>query len=276
MYTNSDLTDYIKLFRSEGLKLLSREEEGRLARKAHRGDSKSKNKLFFANSRLVVLIAKKFMRRGVNLLDLVQEGNIGLLKAIDKFEPAKNYKFSTYACWWIRHYIQKFMYNNYRDIIIPVKKEELLRKIEETFNKLEQEQQGRASSANVADALQKSQGQVDYILNIAQPLLSLDHEPDDGERSGPTLKVSDPKWEAESIVINNMMKSSIQKILDSLLDIERKIIMYRYGLFDGTKYTLKETSDMFHSSPETIRRIELSVLDKIKRQHSNLREYIEQ
>jgi RNA polymerase primary sigma factor len=271
----NELNDYIRLFRQEGLKLLSREEEAQLAKQVRKGSKEAKNQLFFANSRLVVLIAKKFLRRGVNLLDLIQEGNIGLLKAIDKFDHKRNYKFSTYACWWIRHYIQKYLYNNFREIIIPVKKEELLRKIEETFVRFEQENHAAPSTENIADALQKSKSQVNFILNISQPILSLDNDPENGKPC-PSAKVSDHKWEAERMVVNSMMKESIRKILAGLVDIERKIIMYRYGLYDGNKYTLKETSSIFNSSPETIRRIEISVLERIKKNHGNLREFIVQ
>lgn len=270
----NEIADYIKMFKEEGLPLLDRSEETRLAWRAKRGDAKARERLFAANSRLVVLIAKRFVRRGITLLDLVQEGNIGLLKAIERFDPRRKYKFSTYACWWIRHHIQKFVYANCRCVPIPVKKEELLRKIEDAFRRLEQAGEGRASSAEVADALKRPQGQVDFVLNIAQPTISLDAEPEDGRNAAERL--SDPKWSVEDVALRHMMKEDLRRILDGLVEIERKVIMYRYGLVDGTRYTLKETSDMFHSSPETIRRIELSVLERLRREHGHLRNYLEQ
>lgn len=274
MQANREISEYIRMFKEEGLPLLDREEEFRLARRAKRGDRRARERLFMANSRLVVLIAKRFMRKGLNLLDLVQEGNIGLLKAIERFDPRKGYKFCTYACWWIRHHIQKFVYANSRCVPIPVKKEELLRKIDEAFRRLEQEDGGRASSARVADALRRPQEQVDFVLNLAQPTVSLDADcGEDGTSKADRL--SDPKWSVEDETVRRMMKESLRRVLDSLVEIERKVIMYRYGLVDGTRYTLKETSDMFRASPETIRRIEMSVLERIRREHADLRNYID-
>jgi len=274
MSKKRELNNYINWVKKEGVETLSLKEERILAQRIKKGDLEAKNKLFFANSRLVVLIAKKFQRKGIFLLDLIQEGNIGLLKAIEKFKPSKGFRFGTYACWWIRHYIQKYINNHSREITIPMKKEEMLRKIEDAFKKLKQENEGNASSSAVAEHLKKRRSQVDYIINISQPVLSLDYSADD-ENSKSTLNISDSKWNAEEIVMKNMMKTSLKKILEGLMDVERKIIMYRYGLYDGTRYTLKETSDIFRSSPETIRRIEMSVLEKIRKEHSTLKEYIQ-
>jgi RNA polymerase primary sigma factor len=275
-FLKSELNDYIKCIKREGLDLLSREEEIQLAKKAKKGDMASKNKLFFANVRLVILIAKKFLKKDVNLVDLIQEGNIGLLKAIDKFDYRKRYKFSTYAFWWIRHYIQKYLYNCCRDVPIPVKKEEFLRKVERKLAELERANYSSVTSHEIAEALNESQTKVDMILNLAQPSVSLDKEVGpDGSQSFHEIAVSDEKWETESVVMNKMMKNAIKKILSSLLDIERKVIMYRFGFHDGVRYTLKETSDMFNSSPETIRRIEVSVLEKIKKNNDYLRDFID-
>ncbi len=276
IFMKSELNDYIKCIKREGLDLLTREEEIKLAKLAKRGIAAAKNKLFFANVRLVILIAKKFLKKDMNLVDLIQEGNIGLLKAIDKFDYRKKYKFSTYAFWWIRHYIQKFLYNCYRDVPIPVKKEEFLRKIEKKLLELERLNNSSVSSIDVATALNESKSKVDYIINLAQPSISLDKEVSIGSTQNfHDVAVSDDKWETEAIVMNKMMKTAVKKVLQGLLEIERKIIMYRFGFYDGVKYTLKETSDIFKSSPETIRRIELSVLEKIRKNNDYLKDFID-
>jgi RNA polymerase primary sigma factor len=275
-FTNSELNSYIKSIKRMAFSLLTREEEIMLSKRAQRGSLEAKNRLFYSNLRLVILIAKKFAKKDINLLDLIQEGNIGLLKAIQKYNYRKMYKFSTYAFWWIRHYIQKFLYNNYRNILIPVKKEEFLRKIEKTFLELERVHNRRPTHVDIAAALNEPASKINYIMNITQPVLSIDKEINrDSQQKYQDIAVPDKKWETENLVAENMMRNAIHKVLESLMDIEKKIIMYRYGFVNGTKYTLKETGDLFHSSPETIRRIEISVLEKIKKNNCYLREYIQ-
>jgi len=270
-----ELSIYIDEMKKQKTQVLTRKEEIILGKKIKRGNKSAKNKLFFANVRLVVMIAKKFMRPRINMLDLIQEGNIGLLKAIDKYDYKKNYKFSTYAFWWIRHYMQLFLYKNHRDIPIPIQKEEELRKIEKAINILQKEKQCVPTHSEIAKYMKQKQADIEYILTIGRPTLSLDKKI--GDDKGSEIKdvyVADEKWDTEKIVNENNLKQEITKALEKLIDIEKKILLYRYGFVDGTKYTLKETSEIFDSSPETIRQIEIQALNKIREHNSTLKDFI--
>lgn len=274
-FDKEELSLYIEVMKKQKTQVLTRKEEIALGKKTKKGNKDAKNKLFFANVRLVVMIAKKFMRPNINMLDLIQEGNIGLLKAIDKYDYKKNYKFSTYAFWWIRHYIQLFLYKNHRNIPIPVQKEEELRKIEKAISILQKEQKCVPTHSEIAKYMKEKQADIEYILNIGRPTLSLDKKI--GDDKGSEIKdvyVADEKWDTEKIVNENNLKQEIIKALEKLIDIEKKILLYRYGFIDGTKYTLKETSKIFDSSPETIRQIEIQALNKIREHSSTLKDFI--
>lgn len=274
-FDKEELSLYIEVMKKEKTQVLTRKEEIALGKKTKRGNKDAKNKLFFANVRLVVMIAKKFMRPSINMLDLIQEGNIGLLKAIDKYDYKKNYKFSTYAFWWIRHYVQLFLYKNHRDIPIPVQKEEELRKIEKVISILQKEKQCVPTHSEIAKYMKEKQANIEYILNIGRPTLSLDKKI--GDDKGSEIKdvyVADEKWDTEKIVNENNLKQEIIKALEKLIDIEKKILLYRYGFVDGTKYSLKETSKIFDSSPETIRQIEIHALNKMREHSSTLKDFI--
>ena len=274
-WDKEELSLYIEKMKKQKTQVLTRQEEITLGKKIKKGNKEAKNKLFFANVRLVVMIAKKFMRPNINMLDLIQEGNIGLLKAIDKYDYKKNYKFSTYAFWWIRHYIQLFLYKNHRDIPIPIQKEEELRKIEKATRFLQKEKQCVPTHSEIAKYMKKKQADIEYILNIGRTTLSLDKKI--GDDKGAEIKdvyVADEKWDTEKIINENNLKQEITKALEKLIDIEKKILLYRYGFIDGTKYTLKETSKIFDSSPETIRQIEINALNKIREHNSTLKDFI--
>ncbi|TVR33138.1 MAG: RNA polymerase sigma factor RpoD/SigA [Spirochaetaceae bacterium] len=253
--------------------LLSFDEEIALSKRVQQGDVSARQQLVEANLRLVVKIAKAYMTNDVAFLDLVQEGNLGLLKAASKYDHRKQVRFSTYASWWIKQSITRALSNKRRQIRLPHRKEDALRKIQKTYTSLSQSLMRPPTVDEVAGELGFPVDEVVQILNISSTVISLDSELN--EESGTFHDVfEDYSYAPDAEVMRNSLREETLSFLERLKDKERQILLYRFSFFGGQKYTLKRISDEMGISPETVRQIEIRALKKLKEHAGELREYV--
>jgi RNA polymerase primary sigma factor len=252
--------------------LLSFEEECEYSRRVQQGDETARHKLIMANLRLVVKIAKTFISSDVGLLDLIQEGNLGLMKAAEKYDYRKNVRFSTYASWWIKQSIMRALANKRRAIRLPHRKEEALKKIQRMYNILSQRFMRKPSVEEIASELRMRPSEVASILNIASGLVSLDSEL--GHESGTLFDLyEDTSYSPEKEFFRGELREETMQFLEKLMDKERQILLYRFSFYGGKKYTLKRIGDELGISAETVRQIELRALKKLREQAEDLRMY---
>ena len=270
-YVDDISDDSVRMYLREigKIPLLTHEEEMVLSRKAVEGDRRAKDKMAEANMRLVVSIAKRYSGRGLDLLDLIQEGNTGLLRAVDKFDPEKGYKFSTYATWWIRQAITRAIADQARTIRIPVHMVETINKLMRTQRRMTQELNREPTTEELAKELDIEPEKVEYVMKIKQDISSLDagigRDGEDGEDStlGDFIEDEDTASPEESAA-GQLLKEQVREVLSSLSDREQKIIKMRFGL-DGTKsHTLEEVGLEFAVTRERIRQIESSALRRLR------------
>jgi len=254
-------------------KLLTFEEELALSRRVLRGDDSARQTLIEANLRLVVRIAKKYMTRDVSLLDLIQEGNLGLIKAASKYDFKKNVRFSTYASWWIKQAIVRALSNKRRTIRLPHRKEEKLRKINKAYNSLSQELKRTPNIEEIARELGLKKREVETIVQLSNAVVSLDGPTQ--EDSG-TLQdvIEDNSYIPERDLLRENLRERTLKFLETLLEKEKQILLYRFAFYGGKKYTLKKIGDEMGISPETVRQIEIRALRKLKENAEELREFV--
>ncbi|MFP4114748.1 MAG: sigma-70 family RNA polymerase sigma factor [Spirochaetota bacterium] len=253
--------------------LLSFEEELELSRRIESGDDEARKRLIEANLRLVVKIAKAYVSHDVGLLDLVQEGNLGLLRAASKYDHRKKVRFSTYASWWIKQSITRALSNKRRSIRLPHRKEDALRRIQRAYNTLSQRFMRRPSVEEVAKEVGMPSEEVVQILNISTGPVSLDS--DINSESGTLHDVfEDYSYAPDAEIMQQVTRDETLRFLERLREKEKKILLYRFAFYGGKKYTLKRISDEMGISPETVRQIEMRALRKLRRHANEIEEFV--
>jgi len=281
-YLDDVSDDSVRMYLREigKIPLLTQEEELKLAKQVVRGNKKAKDKMAEANMRLVVSIAKRYGGRGLDFLDLIQEGNTGLLRAVEKFDPDRGFKFSTYATWWIRQAITRAIADQARTIRIPVHMVETINKLLRIQRRLTQELNREPTIDELAKAMDETPDKIKYVMKIKQDISSLDATISrDGEDEDSVLGnfIEDESAERpEEAASSQLLKEQIFEVLSSLSDREQKILKMRFGLGGGKSHTLEEVGQEFDVTRERIRQIEAKAVNKLRKNKDvkKLKEYL--
>lgn len=273
MSDQDSINEYLKEIRK--YPLLSFEEEIELSRKIQSGDLAARKKMIESNLRLVVTLARKYAAPDLPLLDIIQEGNLGLITAAQKYEFGYNVRFSTYACWWIQQSITRAIANKRRLIRLPFRKEELAGRIRRVTSELFQKNSRYPSYEEIAGELCISVQDVAEIARSSGSVTSLDIQFDDEDSVSLKDLISDSTYNPEDMFMKKYTHECMLQVLDGLKDGERDIMMKRYNMTnDGKSFTLKAIGSQYGVSAETIRQVELRALRKLRTQSENLRELV--
>ena len=265
------LQQYFSLIKKQPL--LTFEEELELSRRIQSGDEEARTKLAESNLRLVVKIARSYAHSSGNLVDLIQEGNLGLLKAVEKYDWRKNVRFSTYAAWWIRQSIVRALAKNRNHIKLPHRKEELLKKVRHFMYTYVLEHGSEPEHDHIAEQLGVNRKDVELVLSSGDPVVSLDWEEEESESTLTDL-YEDITYEPGEELLQQSMRDDTLRFLNHLREREKQILMYRFAFYGGKKLTLKHIGDEMGISPETVRQIEKKAIATLREHAEEIREYI--
>lgn len=257
------------------VKLLTHKEEKELAIAKGKGDPKAVEKLVNANLRLVVKIAKNYISLEPSLIDLIQEGNLGLIRAAEKFDYRMGCRFSTYASYWIKHYITRFIAKKSRTIRVPIRKGDLFKKIKKAKDSLSAKFGKEPTNREISEMLSIDEKTVAEIIELFKPTVSLEYPLNDGEFNLLEVVGDDKENSPDSDIYRKELKDELEEAMSYLMENERKILRMRFGFDDDRPITLKEIGNEFGISAETVRQIESRAIEKIRQKYSHLEDYID-
>jgi RNA polymerase primary sigma factor len=258
----------------KAIPLLNFEEELELSRRIQRGDNEALHRLINANLRLVVKIAQPYITSDIPFLDLIQEGNMGLMHAAERYDHAKNVRFCTYAGWWIRQFISRYLTNKRRIVRLPHRKEEILRKIQRTYHNLSQTLMHQPRTEDIANELGISVQDINFIINMSSGPLPLEMEAWEDETTTMVELHEDYTYNPERNLFRQFSCDGALRCLDRLKYREKQVLLYRYQLNGNDRCTLKEIGDEMDLSPETVRQIEIKAMQKIRSRAEELKDYV--
>jgi len=270
--SESGLSSYLRQIRTDSL--LTAEEEKVLSRRIQDGDEWARERLIKSNLRLVVKIARGYLSSSMDLLDIIQEGNMGLIKAAEKYDFRKNVRFSTYASFWIRQSIARALSNESRMIRLPHRKDEGLRKVARASQRLSKKSGRVPGAEELSEETRMKVEDIEKILQLPDKVLSIESGEETFSFSLQNV-LEDPKYNPDYIFMRNYLKEKTDEMLGILNEKERSVLLYRYAFIDGRKITLKNIGSKLSISPETVRQIEMRALRKIREHFTHLKDFLQ-